>query len=265
MPLSPTFDHVGPLARSVADAALLLGLIAGRDSLDSTSSQKRVENFRGALRKPLRKFRLGRPREHYWEKLDPEVRRATEAALRDMQKRGAAVHEVSFPHLKESLDAATDISLAEALHVHEAAGYFPSRAAEYGEEVRQRIEAGGKVPANRYLAGFDVRKKLLTEFDAAFQNVDAIVAPTVSVPAPLIGAESVQIEGEQVGVRLAIVGHSRPANFTGLPAISIPCGFTRAGLPVGLQLIGRAFDEATLLRIAYSYECEQDWHSRHPQ
>jgi aspartyl-tRNA(Asn)/glutamyl-tRNA(Gln) amidotransferase subunit A len=265
MPLSPTFDHVGPLARSVADAALLLGLIAGRDSLDSTSSQKRVENFRGALRKPLRKFRLGRPREHYWEKLDPEVRRATEAALRDMQKRGAAVHEVSFPHLKESLDAATDISLAEALHVHEAAGYFPSRAAEYGEEVRQRIEAGGKVPANRYLAGFDVRKKLLTEFDAAFQNVDAIVAPTVPVPAPLIGAESVQIEGEQVGVRLAIVGHSRPANFTGLPAISIPCGFTRAGLPVGLQLIGRAFDEATLLRIAYSYECEQDWHSRHPQ
>jgi len=265
MPLSPTFDHVGPLARSVADAALLLGLIAGRDSLDSTSSQKRVENFRGALRKPLRKFRLGRPREHYWEKLDPEVRRATEAALRDMQKRGAAVHEVSFPHLKESLDAATDISLAEALHVHEAAGYFPSRAAEYGEEVRQRIEAGGKVPANRYLAGFDVRKKLLAEFDAAFQNVDAIVAPTVPVPAPLIGAESVQIEGEQVGVRLAIVGHSRPANFTGLPAISIPCGFTRAGLPVGLQLIGRAFDEATLLRIAYSYECEQDWHSRHPQ
>jgi aspartyl-tRNA(Asn)/glutamyl-tRNA(Gln) amidotransferase subunit A len=265
MPLSPTLDHVGPLARSVADAALLLGLIAGRDSLDSTSSQRRVENFRGALRQPLRKFRLGRPREHYWEKLDPEVRRATEDAVRDMQKHGALVHEVSLPHLKESLDAATDISLAEALHVHEAAGYFPSRAAEYGEEVRQRIEAGGNVPANRYLAGFDVRKKLLAEFDAAFQNVDAIVAPTAPVPAPLIGAESVQIEGEQVGVRPAIVGHSRPANFTGLPAISVPCGFTSAGLPVGLQLIGRAFDEAILLRIAFSYEREQDWHSRHPR
>ncbi len=264
MSLAPSFDHVGPLARSVADAAILLSLIAGRDPLDPTSSPKPVEDFRGALRKPLRKFRLGRPREHFWEKLDPEVRRAAEAAVHDMEKRGAVVRDVSLPHLKDSLDAATDISLAEALHVHEAAGYFPARAAEYGDEVRQRIDAGGKVPANRYLAGFDVRKRLLAEFDAAFHNVDAVVAPTVPVPAPLIGAESVSIEGEEIGVRPAIVGHARPANFTGLPAISIPCGFTRDGLPVGLQLIGRAFDESTLLRIASFYERVNDWRERHP-
>jgi aspartyl-tRNA(Asn)/glutamyl-tRNA(Gln) amidotransferase subunit A len=266
MPLSPSLDHVGPLARSVADAAILLGLIAGRDPLDPTSSSRPVEDFRGALGgKPLRKFRLGRPREHFWEKLDVEVRRAAEASVRDMEKRGALVREVSLPHLKESLDAATDISLAEALHVHEAAGHFPARAAEYGEEVRHRIEAGGKVPANRYLAGFDVRKRLLAEFEEAFQNVDAIVSPTVPVPAPVLGAESVHIDGEEIGVRPAIVGHTRPANFTGLPAISIPCGFTRDGLPVGLQLIGRAFDEATLLRIAFSYERENDWRARHPE
>jgi aspartyl-tRNA(Asn)/glutamyl-tRNA(Gln) amidotransferase subunit A len=264
MPLSPSLDHVGPMARSVADAAILLGLIAGRDSLDPTSSPKPVEDFRGALRKPLRKFRLGRPCEYYWEKLDPEVRRLTEAAVRDMEMRAAAVREVSLPHLKESLDAATDISLAEALHVHQAAGYFPARAADYGEEVRQRIDSGAKVPATCYLAGLDVRKKLLAEFDAAFQDVDAIVAPAVPVPAPLIGAESVQIDGKQTGVRPAIVGHSRPANFTGLPAISVPCGFTRDGLPVGLQLIGRAFDEGTLLRIAFSYERANDWGARHP-
>jgi aspartyl-tRNA(Asn)/glutamyl-tRNA(Gln) amidotransferase subunit A len=265
MPLAPSLDHIGPLARSVADAAILLALIAGRDPLDPTSSPRPVEDYRGALKKPLRKFRLGRPREHYWEKLDAEVRRAADAAVRDMEKRGAVVREVSLPHLKESLDAATDVSLAEALHVHEAAGYFPSRAAEYGEEVRQRIDAGGKVPAHRYLAGFDVRKRMLAEFDAAFQDVDAIVAPTVPVPAPLIGAESVPIDGEQIGVRPALVGHSRPANFTGLPAISIPCGFTRDGLPLGLQLIGRAFDEATLLRIAFSYESAHDWRARHPR
>lgn len=265
MPLSPSFDHVGPLARSVADAAILLELIAGRDPLDPTSSPRPVEDFHGALRKPLRKFRLGRARELYWEKLDPEVRRAADTAVRDMEKRGAVVREVSLPHLKESLDAATDISLAEALHVHEAAGYFPARAAEYGEEVRQRIDAGAKVPAHRYLAGFDVRKRLLAEFDAVFQNVDAIVAPSLPVPAPPIGADSVQIDGEQIGVRPAIVGHSRPANFTGLPAISVPCGFTRDGLPIGLQLIGRAFDEATLLRIAFSYERANDWRARHPR
>ena len=265
MPLSPSLDHIGPVARSVADAAILLGLMAGRDSLDRTSSSRPVGDFRGALQKPLRKFRLGRPRQLYWEKLDPEVRRITESALRDMEKLGAVVREVSLPLLKESLDAATDISLAEALHVHEAAGYFPSRAAEYGEEVRQRIEAGAKVPAHRYLAAFDVRKRLLSEFDEAFRDVDAIVAPTLPVPAPPIGAESVEIDGEQIGTRLAIVGHSRPANFTGLPAISVPCGFTRAGLPVGMQLIGRAFDEITILRVAHSYERANDWRARHPR
>jgi aspartyl-tRNA(Asn)/glutamyl-tRNA(Gln) amidotransferase subunit A len=244
---------------------LLLGVIAGRDPLDPTSSPKPVEDYRAALRKPMRKFRLGRPREHYWEKLDPEVRRAADAAIRAMEKRGAVVKEVSLPHLKESREAATDISLAEALHVHEAAGYFPQHAADYSEEVRQRIEAGGKVPANRYLAGFDVQKRLAAEFDAAFQTIDVIVAPTVPVPAPPIGAESVQIEGEEIDTRRVVVGHSRPANFTGLPAISVPCGFTREGLPIGLQLIGRAFDEATLLRVALSYESAHDWGARHPK
>lgn len=264
MPLSPSFDHVGPIVRSVADAAILLGAIAGRDPLDPISSAKPVENFHAALRKPLRKFRLGRPREHYWEKLDPEVRRATEAAVRDLEKRGAVVKEISLPHLKESREAATDISLAEALHVHEAAGYFPAHAADYSDEVRQRIESGRKVPAVRYLAGFGVQKQLRAEFDAAFQTVDAIVAPTVPVPAPLLGADIVRIDGEDLDIRRIVVGHSRPANFTGLPAISVPCGFTRDGLPVGLQLIGHAFDEAGLLRIAYSYEQANDWRTRHP-
>jgi aspartyl-tRNA(Asn)/glutamyl-tRNA(Gln) amidotransferase subunit A len=263
-PLSPSLDHVGPLARSVSDAAILLNVIAGRDPLDPTSANKKAEDFHGALNKPLRKFRLGRPRELYWEKLDPEVRRAAEAAVRDMQKGGAEVREVSIPHLKESLGAATDVSTAEIYHVHESAGYFPSRAADYGESVRKRIAGGAEVPAHRFLEGLDVRKHLLAEFDAAFQEVDAIVAPTLPVAAPHIGAEFMQIDGEQAGVRPAIVGHARPANFTGLPAISIPCGLTKAGLPIGLQLIGRAFDEATLLRIAYSCERAHDWSDRHP-
>jgi aspartyl-tRNA(Asn)/glutamyl-tRNA(Gln) amidotransferase subunit A len=265
MPLAPSLDHIGPMARSVADAAILLGLIAGRDPLDPTSSSRPVEDFRAALKKPLRKFRLGRPREHYWEKLDPEVRSAAEAAVRDMEKRGATVREVSLPHVKESLNSATEISLAEALHIHQAAGYFPARAADYGDEVRQRIEAGGTVAAVTYLAGFDLKKRLLAEFDEAFRDVDAIVAPSLPVPAPLIGAESVRIDGEEIGTRPAIVGQSRPANLTGLPAISVPCGFTHSGLPIGLQLIGRAFDEATLLRIAFSYESANDWGERHPQ
>ena len=265
VPLAPTFDHVGPLARCVSDAAILLGVVAGNDSLDPTSSAHRVEDFAGALRKPLRKFRLGRPREYFWEKLDGEVRRATEAAVRDMQKHGTTVREISLPHLSESADAAANISLAETRYGHETAGYFPAHAHEYSEEVRQRIDAGGKVLATQYLAGLDVQKRVRADFDAALQEVDTIVAPTVPVPAPPIGAEFVEVDGEQIGVRPALLGMNRPANFTGHPAISVPCGFTRDGLPVGLQLIGRSFDESTLLRIAFAYERAHDWRSRHPR
>jgi len=265
VPLAPAFDHVGPLARSVADAAILLGLLAGRDPLDPASSAHRVEDFSAALRKPLRKFRLGRPREYFWEKLDGEVRRATEAAVRDMEKHGATLHEISLPHLSESADAAANISLAETRYGHETAGYFPAHADEYSEEVRQRIDAGGKVLATQYLAGLDVQKRVRAEFDAALREVDAIVAPTVPVPAPPIGAENVEVNGEQIGVRVALVGMNRPANFAGHPAISVPCGFTRDGLPVGLQLIGRSFDESTLLRIAFAYERAHDWRARHPR
>lgn len=265
VPLAPAFDHVGPLARSVQDAAILLGLLAGRDPLDQTTSPKRVEDFRAALGKPIRTFRLGRPKEHYWEKLDAEVRRAAETAIRDLEKHGATVREISLPHLAESIDAATDISLAEARHVHEAAGYFPARSGEYSEEVRQRLDAGGNVSAITYLAGLDLRKRVRAEFDAALQQVDAIVAPSAPVPAPLIGADYVEIDGVKTAVRPALVGMNRPANFTGHPAISMPCGFTRDGLPIGLQFIGRAFDEATLLRIAHAYERLHDWRARHPR
>jgi aspartyl-tRNA(Asn)/glutamyl-tRNA(Gln) amidotransferase subunit A len=265
VPLAPSFDHVGPLARGAADAAILLSLLAGRDPLDPTSSAQRVEDFRGALRKPLRKFRLGRPREYFWEKLDGEVRRAAEAAVRDMEKRGATVREVSLPHLSESAEAAANISLAETRYCHEAAGYFPAHADEYSEEVRKRIDEGGNVLAVKYLAGLDVQKRVRAEFDDALREVDAIVAPTVPVPAPPIGAEQVDIDGERIGVRTALVGMNRPANFTGHPAISVPCGFTRDGLPIGLQLIGRSFDESTLLRIAFAYEQAHDWRTRHPR
>ena len=264
IPLVPSFDHVGPLARSVADAAILLGLLAGRDSLDPTSSPHRVEDFSAALGKPLRKFRLGRAREYFWSKLDGEVRQAAEAAIHDMEKHGATVSEISLPHISESPDAATNMALAETRYGHEMAGYFPAHAGEYSDEVRQRIEAGGKVVATQYLAGLDLQRRLRAEFDAAFQQVDAIVAPTASISAPPIGQDHAEVDGDELPLRAALLGMNRPANFTGHPAISVPCGFTREGLPIGLQLIGRSFDESTLLRIALVYERAHDWRARHP-
>jgi aspartyl-tRNA(Asn)/glutamyl-tRNA(Gln) amidotransferase subunit A len=264
-PLAPSLDHVGPLSRSVEDAAILLGVLAGRDPNDPTAAARPVEDYSSALKKPLRKFKLGRPREYFWQKLDGEIRKITEAAVDDLQKHGAALSEVSLPTVAESMGPATHIAAAEGRRTHEKAGFYPSRANEYSEEVRKRIESGDAITALQYLAALDAQKRLRAEFDEAFREVDAIVATVVPFHAPPIGVERVEVAGEQVDVRSAMVGLNRPADLTGHPAISIPCGFTREGLPVGLQLIGRTFDEATLLRIALSYERCHDWPSRHPE
>ena len=264
VPLCPSFDHVGPLARTVADAALLLGATSGRDPRDAATVRVPVPDYRRALRKPLRRFRLGRPREYFWEKLDAEVRGVVEAAARSFEESGAEIEEVALPHVAESVEPSAQIALAEARHFHETAGYFPTRAADYSEEVRKRLEKGAGVRAVDYLKALEARKVVQADFAAAFARVDAIFAPTVPVAAPCIGEERVNIGSEEESVRSALLRLNRPANLTGLPAISIPCGFTRAGLPVGLQLIGRAFDEATLLRVAYAYEQAAGWRRRHP-
>lgn len=265
VPLAPSFDHVGPIARSVADAAILLGVLAGPDRRDPRAVSRRAEDFRVAVKKPLRKPRLIRSREYYWDTLDGEVRTLVETAIRDLERQGASVREISLPHLGDSVHASTQISLAEATYCHQAAGYFPAHAADYSDEVRTRIEGGEKVSAVEYLAGFDAQKRVRAELDAALKDADALVAPTVPIPAPPIGLDRVSIDGKEMGLRAALVGMNRPANFTGLPAMSVPCGFTREGLPVGLQIIGRAFDEATLLRIASAYERTHEWGSRHPR
>lgn len=264
-PLSPTMDHVGPMARNVADAAILLGVIAGRDPKDPSASAIKVDDYYAALRKPLRKFRIGRPKEYFWEKLEPEIRQILENALDDFQRHGAVLSEIPLPFVGESMGSATNIALAEGRHEHEKAGFFPARADEYSDEVRKRLEAGASVSALQYLAALDAQKRLRAEFDEAFQYVDAIVAPVVPFDAPPIGADVVPLGDEQVEVRGALVGLSRPADLTGHPAISIPCGFTLEGMPVGLQLIGRTFDETTLLRIALAYEAAHNWTERRPE
>lgn len=273
IPLAPTFDHAGPLARSVMDLAILLGILAGHDARDSSTSPRRVEDFAGALRaflkkkgrKPLAGIRLGRARDYFWSKLDLEVRAVTEAAVAGLQELGAIIREISLPLLDGSVGPSTQIALAEARHYHESAGYFPARAADYGEEVRKRLELGGDVRATDYLAALDAQEQVRAEMNAAFENVDAIVAPTAPISAPPIGAERIRIAGEEETVRSALVRMNRPANLTGHPAISVPCGFTSGGLPVGLQLIGRTFDEMTLLRIALAYERSHESVARHPK
>ncbi len=264
VPLARSLDHTGPLARTVADAAIMLRVIAGRDPLDPTAAAKLVPDYRGSLRGGLRSVRLGWPREYFFERVDAEVKKAIEAAAKEFEKLGAAIEEISLPNVSASDEPSTQIALAEANSYHELAGFFPARAAEYGEDVRKRLEMGRSVRAVDYLAALEARKKVVADFEAAFVRVDAILAPTVPVPAPQMGEKVVKIGAEEESVRSALIRMNRPGNFTGLPAISIPCGFTREGLPIGLQLMGRAWDEARLLRIACAYEQATEWHTRHP-
>ncbi len=211
------------------------------------------------------KWRLGWPSEFFWERLDPEVRRLAEAAVRSLKKIGSTVEEISLPTVAAGVEAANIMAMAEANAYHQSRGYFPARAAEYGEDLRQRITFGGEVRAAEYIAAQATIARARAEFAAAMSRVDAIVAPVTGIAASVIGSENVLVDGEEESVRNALVRFNRPANFTGLPAISIPCGFTRSGLPVGLQIIGRAFSEGALLSIASSYEKQHNWHKRPPE
>jgi len=178
---------------------------------------------------------------------------------------GGSIEEISLPTLPAAFEAATAMSIAEARAFHEEAGYFPAHAAEYGEDVRKRLELADGVRAADYLKGRETIRRAKTEFASALERVDAIVAPTVPVVAPVIGSQSARLGGAEEPMRSVLLRLTRPGNLTGLPAVSVSCGFTSEGLPVGMQLIGRAFEEGALLGIARRYEKETDWSSRHPR
>jgi aspartyl-tRNA(Asn)/glutamyl-tRNA(Gln) amidotransferase subunit A len=259
VPLAETLDHAGPLARSVTDACIMLQAVAGKYPKTAPAPDYRK------LRKSIpRRFRLGWPKQYFFDRVDAEVRQAIDAAAKTLESLGARIEEVSLPHLAELVEPSTNIAMAEATRYHESQGYFPGRAAEYGEDVRKRLEMGREVRAVDYLNALAVKREIEKEFRAAFTRVDAIVAPALPIAAPRLRENEVMIEGEKETVRSALVRLNRPANLAGDPAISIPCGFTRAGLPIGLQLIGPHWSEARLLAIALAYEDATEWHKRHP-
>ena len=255
IPLSPRLDCVGPLARSAADAALLLDpiFVRGKKELPLRSAVKSADKSR---RKVRLGFRLGVPREFFLDVLDEQVLFLFQEALRALRKLGAHLIDVTIPLLKETEDAGNQIAWAEATHYHQQASWFPARDADYGEDVRTRLELGAKVPATTYLRALEQRESFIGGFHAAMADakLDALVVPTTPIPAPAIGEEATSIRGMSHPTRALLLRNNRPANLGGFPAISIPCGFTPNGLPVGLQLIGSFTDEAILLRIAHAFE-----------
>ncbi|MCH8345482.1 MAG: Asp-tRNA(Asn)/Glu-tRNA(Gln) amidotransferase subunit GatA [Chloroflexi bacterium] len=258
VPLSWALDHAGPMARSAADAAIILKVIAGHDPHDETSSEEPVPDYTEALKdRRLKRLRIGVPQEYFFDNVDDEVLKAIHAAilvLRDDLK--AEVSEVSLPHIAEAPAAVSAIMLPEALAYHKR--WLAERPQDYGEDVRARLEMGLLYPAVSYVQAQRFRSLIVEEWrQKVFDRVDLLAVPTTPVPAPSLDENDLQ-------TTLTLTRFTGPFNLTGLPAISIPCGFTNGGLPIGLQLVGRWWDEATVLRAAHAYQQATDWHTRAP-
>ena len=274
-----SLDQVGPLAVDVRDAALLLGVIAGHDPRDATSVAAPVPDYTAALGDDVRGLRVGVPDEYFIEGLDPEIEAAVRDAIVVLRDRGAAVERLSLPTTGHGLATYYVIAPAEAssnLARYDGVRYGPrvegrdlidmvsrTRAAGFGPEVKRRIMLGTyALSAGYYEAYYGQAQKVRTlvrrELEAALVRVDVIAAPTTPGVAFEHGAKA-----DPLAMYLNDV-FTIPASISGLPAISVPCGFSGSGLPIGLQLIARALDEPTLLRAAHAYERATPWHARRP-
>jgi aspartyl-tRNA(Asn)/glutamyl-tRNA(Gln) amidotransferase subunit A len=261
LPLAWSLDHAGPLARSVADCAVVLQAIAGSDARDAATSTEPVPDYSAGLAQGIQALRVGVPREYFFEIIEPEVERLVDEAIATLERLGAQVQPVSLPHVRHAQVAGNIIMSSEAAAWH--ATWLRERAHDYGADVLARIRGGLIVHATEYLHSQQMRTLIQQDFAAAFEHVDVVVAPTVPLVAPPIGRTFEPGGPLNLAPRSIANRTTVPCNLTGMPAISVPCGFAD-GLPVGLQIMGRAFDETMLLRVAAAYEAATDWRKTRP-
>lgn len=276
-----SLDQIGPLARNVEDVALLLGVIAGKDPRDSTSVDEPVPDYLSGLDQPLSGMRIGYAEEYFGEGLDPEMRVGVEAALDEYRQAGATVVPVHLPHMKYAIacyymvavaEASSNLARYDGVHYGYRTSeprdyidmYCSSRQEGFGPEVRRRIMLGTYALSSGYydayyLKALKVRTLIRRDFERAFADVDAIASPTSPTPAVRIGEKT----SDPLAMYLLDI-YTVSVNLAGIPGISIPCGFTRAGLPIGLQLMGPHFAEEKLLRIAHEYQRRTQWHTKSP-
>ena len=263
MPLSQSLDTVGPLARSAADCALLLALMAGADPDDPTASMTPVADYLAATTAPIKGLRIGVPTAFYVDDLDADIATVLNHTIAVLRREGADIVKVELPDQRQ-LSAACQLVLAvEAAAFHKR--WLIERPQDYGPQVLMRLQNGLAIPGVTYLEALRWRGPALAAHIAATRDVDAVLAPVAPVAAPTIAESDV---GTSPGAEAAIqrlTRFTRPINYLGLPALSVPAGFTGKGLPVGVQLIGRSFDEATLLRIGAAFQRATDFHERVPE
>ena len=263
MGLSHSLDTVGPLAPSVRDCARLLQAIAGPDDDDPTASRTPFPDYETLLDGSAEGLRVGLPKDYYLDDADPEMRAALAAAADVLRRQGATILEVAIPeHDLVGAFGALVIGV-EAATIH--GPWMRTRPQDYSAQLAARLRSGYAVPATRYLEALNLRGPLLARFtEAVFAKADLVLAPVFSGAAPSRAETDVKDGPEMLATLGRLTRLTRPANYLGLPAVSVPAGFSATGLPLGLQLIGRPFDEATLLRAGDAFQRATDWHRRVP-
>jgi aspartyl-tRNA(Asn)/glutamyl-tRNA(Gln) amidotransferase subunit A len=255
VPLSWTLDHVGPLCKTVEDAALLLGVIAGFDQLDPTTVDMPVPDYSRALKMPTAKLRLGVPRAPFFDSLDPEIGKAVDTAIEVLRKLTASLGEVQLPPAGDR----RAIIGPEAYAYHSQ--WLTHSPEKYQPATRERlVQFASAVTAQDYVQARRQCDLLRREIKNVFTVVDLLVMPTM--PSPPVAIAPI---AQQASLDPGRVRNTSPFDIFGLPAISVPCGFTRSGLPIGLQISGAPFAELTVLALAHAYERETEWHKRHPK
>jgi aspartyl-tRNA(Asn)/glutamyl-tRNA(Gln) amidotransferase subunit A len=263
MPLSQSLDTVGPLARTAVDCAILVGLMAGPDPADPTAVTDPVPDYLAATSRSMKGLTIGVPSAFYVDELDPDVARVLDATIATFRSEGVKIVQVDLPDQRQLASAAQLVLAVEAAAFHKR--WMIERPKDYGAQVLMRLRNGLAVPAVTYLEALRWRAPALAAHMAATEGVDAVIAPVSPVPAPTIVESDVGNSPDADGVIQRLTRFTRPINYLGLPSLSMPSGFTRARLPVGLQLVGRSFDEATLLRIGAAFQRATDFHEHVPQ
>jgi aspartyl-tRNA(Asn)/glutamyl-tRNA(Gln) amidotransferase subunit A len=263
MPLSQSLDTVGPLARTVEDCALLTGLMAGADPNDPTAVGGDVPDYMAATRKSLKGLTIGVPAAFYVDDLDADTARILDETVATLKREGAQVVSVELPEQRQLTAACQFVLAVEAAAFHKR--WMIERPQDYGAQVLMRLRNGLAMPAVSYLEAMRWRGPALAAHLAATAGVDAVLAPVAPAAAPTIAESDVGNSPDAEAMIQRLTRFTRPVNYLGLPSLAIPAGFTGTGLPVGMQLIGRPFDEATLLRAGAAFQRATDFHVRCPE
>jgi aspartyl-tRNA(Asn)/glutamyl-tRNA(Gln) amidotransferase subunit A len=263
MPLSQSLDTVGPLARSAEDCALLLGLMAGADPEDPTAITGPLPDYRAAAQGSIKGLAIGVPAAFYVDDLDSEVARILDETIAVLKGEGASIVQVELPDQRQLTAACQFVLATEAAAFHKR--WLIERPQDYGSQVLMRLQNGLAISAVSYLEAMRWRGPALAAYLAATAGVDAVIAPVAPMPAPTIAESDVGNSPDAEAVIQRLTRFTRPVNYLGLPSLAIPAGFTAKGLPVAMQLIGRSFDEATILKFGAAFQRATDFHARVPK